>query len=97
MLLFTLKIIFFKKVLFFKLFKLINFVKITSIINSLKNLKINFKINRNFNFFKFKSIFILFIDSVMLIFDNNKLKNKYLFIIVKIKVLFNKLKFFVIR
>ena len=33
----------------------------------------------------------------MLIFDNSKLKNKYLFIIIKIKILFNKLKFFAIR
>ena len=87
---------FFKKVLFFKLFKLINFIKVANIINSLKNLGINFKINRNFNFFKFKNIFILFINSVMLIFSDNKLKNKYLFIIVKIKMLFNKLKFFAI-
>jgi len=88
---------FFKEVLFFKLFKLINFMKIASIINSLKNLKVNFKINKNFNFFKFKNIFISFISSVMLIFSNNKLKNKRLFIAVKIKVLFNKLKFFAIR
>ena len=72
-------------------------MKIASIINSLKNLKVNFKINKNFNFFKFKNIFISFISSVMLIFSNNKLKNKRLFIAVKIKVLFNKLKFFAIR
>jgi len=87
---------FFKKILFFELFKLINFAKITNIINFLRNLKINFKINRDFNFFKFKSIFILFISNIMLIFNNNKLKNKYLFIIIKIKILFNRLKFFVI-
>ena len=85
-----------KKILFFKLFKLINFIKIMSIVNSLKNLKINFKINRNFNFFKFENIFILFTDNVMLIFNNNKLKNKYLFITIKIKMLFNKLNFFAI-
>jgi len=87
---------FFRKILFFKLFKLINFVKVASIINFLRNLKINFKINKNFNFFKFKSIFISFTDSVMLISSDSKLKNKYLFIAVKIKMLFNKLKFFVI-
>ena len=87
---------FFKKILFFKLFKLISFMKVVNIVNSLKNLKINFKINKNFNFFKFKSIFILFISSIILIFDDNKLKNKYLFIIIKIKILFNKLKFFTI-
>ena len=87
---------FFKETLFFKLFKLINFTKITNIANSLKNLKVNFKINKSFNFSKFKNTFILFINSIMLIFNNNKLKNKCLFIIIKIKVLFNKLKFFVI-
>jgi len=88
---------FFKKILFFKLFKLINFTKVINIINSLKNLEINFKINRDFNFFKFKSIFILFIDNIILIFSNSKLKNKHLFIIVKIEILFNKLKLFAIR
>jgi len=87
---------FFRKILFFKLFKLINFIKIANIVNSLKNLKINFKINRNFNSSKFKNIFILFINSVILIFGNNKLKNKYLFITIKIKILFNKLKLFAI-
>jgi len=87
---------FFKEVLFFDLFKLINFAKVMNIINSLRNLEINLKINKNFNFFKFKSIFILFIGGVILISDNNKLKNKYLFIAIKIKVLFNKLKFFAI-
>ena len=71
-------------------------MKIVNIINSLKNLEINFKINKGFNFFKFESTFILFINNIILIFSNNKLKNKYLFIAVKIKKLFNKLKFFVI-
>ena len=33
---------FFRKVLFFKLFKLINFAKVASMVNSLKNLGINF-------------------------------------------------------
>ena len=88
---------FFKEILFFKLFKLINFAEIANIINSLKNLKINFKINKGFNFFKFKNILILFISNVMLIFSNNKLKNKYLFIIIKIKILFNRLESFIIR
>ena len=88
---------FFRKILFFKLFKLINFIKIASIANFLKNLGVNFKINRNFNFFKFKSIFILFIDNITLIFGNNKLEDKCLFITVKIKMLFNRLKFFAIR
>jgi len=88
---------FFKKILFFKLFKLISFAKIVNIINFLKNLKINFKINKSFNFFKFESILILFIDNITLIFSNNKLKNKYLFIAIKIKILFNKLKSFAIR
>ena len=87
---------FFKKILFFKLFKLINFVKVISIINFLKNLKINFKINKNFNSFKFESTFILFTNNITLIFNNNKLNNKRLFIAIKIKVLFNKLKFFAI-
>jgi len=32
----------------------------------------------------------------MLIFNDNKLKNKYLFIAIKIKILFNKLKLFAI-
>jgi len=86
----------FKKILFFGLFKLISFVKVTSIINSLKNLKINFKINKSYNFFKFKNIFILFISNVTLISGNNKLKDKCLFITIKIKILFNKLKFFII-
>ena len=87
---------FFRKILFFKLFKLINFIKVINIVNSLRNLKINFKINKSFNFFKFRSIFISFISSVTLIFNDNKLKNKYLFIIIKIKILFNKLKSFII-
>jgi len=87
---------FFREVLFFRLFKLISFTKVTSIVNSLKNLKINFKINKSFNFFKFGNISILFINSVTLIFGDNKLKNKCLFIIVKIKMLFNKLEFFII-
>jgi len=64
--------------------------------NFLKNLKVNFKINKNFNFFKFENIIILFINSIMLIFNNSKLKNKCLFIAVKIEMLFNKLKFFAI-
>ena len=85
-----------EKILFFKLFKLINFAKIANIVNFLKNLKINFKINKSYNFFKFKNIFILFISNVTLISGNNKLKNKYLFIIIKIKILFNKLKPFAI-
>ena len=88
---------FFKEILFFGLFKLVNFIKVISIVNFLKNLKINFKINKNFNSFKFENIFILFIGNITLIFGNNKLKNKYLFIIVKIKMLFNKLEFFTIR
>ena len=88
---------FFKEVLFFRLFKSINFTKVVNMANSLKNLGINFKINKGFNFFKFKSIFILFISSVTLIFGDNKLKDKRLFIAVKIKILFNKLKLFVIR
>ena len=88
---------FFRKVLFFELFKLINFIKIASIINSLRNLKVNFKINKGFNFFKFKNIFILFINNVMLIFNNSKLKDKCLFIAIKIKMLFNKLELFAIR
>ena len=87
----------FKKILFFRLFKLISFAKITNIINSLKNLKVNFKINKSFNFFKFENIFILFTNSVTLIFGDNKLENKCLFIIIKIKILFNKLKSFAIR
>jgi len=87
---------FFKKILFFKLFKLINFTEIVNIINSLKNLKINFKINKNSNFFKFENIFILSTSSVILIFSNNKLENKHLFIVVKIKILFNRLEFFII-
>ena len=78
---------FFRKALFFKLFKLINFAKIVNIINFLKNLKVNFKINKNFNFFKFKSTFTSFINNITLISNNNKLKNKYLFIIIKIKML----------
>ena len=65
-------------------------------VNSLKNLEINFKINKNFNFFKFGNIFTLFIDNMTLISNNSKLKNKCLFIAIKIKVLFNKLKFFAI-
>ena len=88
---------FFKEALFFKLFKLINFAKVISMVNFLKNLKVNFKINRDFNFFKFESIFISFISGIMLISDNNKLKDKCLFITVKIKIFFNKLKFFIIR
>ena len=88
---------FFKKILFFKLFKLINFAKIANMANFLKNLKINLKINRGFNFFKFENTFILFINDVTLIFGNNKLKNKYLLIIIKIEILFNKLKLFIIR
>ena len=88
---------FFKEALFFKLFKLINFIKIVNIANSLKNLKINFKINKNFNFFKFGSTLILFINSIILIFGDNKLKDKYLLIIVKIEMLFNRLKPFAIR
>jgi len=72
-------------------------VEVIGIANSLKNLKIDFKINRGFNFFKFKNIFILFINNITLIFGNCKLEDKYLFIIIKIKVLFNKLKFFIIR
>ena len=91
------KSFFSKEILFFKLFKLVNFTKVISMANFLKNLKVNFKINKNFNFFKFESIFILFINNITLIFDNNKLKNKYLFIIIKIKILFNKLKLFIIR
>jgi len=65
-------------------------------VNSLKNLKVNFRINRDFNFFKFKNIFILFINNIMLISGDSKLKNKYLFIAVKIKVLFNRLELFAI-
>jgi len=65
-------------------------------VNFLKNLKINFKINKGFNSFKFENTFILFIGNVMLISSNSKLKNKHLFIAVKIKMLFNKLKFFTI-
>ena len=87
----------FKEILFFKLFKLISFAKIANITNFLKKLKINFKINKSFNFFKFKNIFISSINGITLISGNNKLKNKYLFIAIKIKMLFNKLKFFVIR
>ena len=87
---------FFKEILFFKLFKLINFIKIANIINFLKNLKINFKINKSFNSSKFENTLILFTDNITLIFDNNKLKNKYLFIAIKIKILFNKLKSFII-
>ena len=87
---------FFKKVLFFGLFKLISFAKVVNMVNFLKNLGVNFKINKNFNFFKFENIFILFINGIILISNNNKLEDKYLFIIVKIKVLFNKLKLFII-
>ena len=75
---------------------MVSFVEIMGMVNSLKKLVVNFKINRNFNFFKFENIFILFISNITLIFGDSKLKNKYLFIIVKIKVLFNKLKFFAI-
>jgi len=65
-------------------------------VNSLKNLEINFKINKNFNFFKFGNIFTLFIDNMTLISNNSKLKNKCLFIAIKIKILFNKLELFAI-
>jgi len=87
---------FFREILFFKLFKSINFAEVADIINSLRNLEVNFKINKGFNFFKFGSIFTLSINGVTLIFGDNKLENKCLFIIVKIKVLFNRLKFFTI-